>query len=188
LGVVQWSFYFETARRIVAAPLLFCCIPMQTEIDIAKMSYGVAVVSILALVFSIPNFGWAQNSAPKQSLSANSNSANLVARGQYIVDGLSRCGQCHTPRDSNGNPIRDQWLEGAAVWLQPAEPSANWPLKAPRIAGTPAGSDADLLKLLTTGIWRDGNPLREPMPQFRMSPEDAKAVIAYLRSLSPQPH
>ncbi|HUO13747.1 MAG TPA: hypothetical protein VMX38_02080 [Verrucomicrobiae bacterium] len=62
----------------------------------------------------------------------------------------------------------------------------NWPLQAPRIAGNPPGTDAELVKLLTTGIWRDGRPLREPMPQFRMSMDDAQAVVAYLRSLTPQ--
>jgi hypothetical protein len=41
-----------------------------------------------------------------------------------------------------------------------------------------------MIKLLTTGIWRDGKPLRAPMPQFRMNRSDAEAVVAYLRSLS----
>ena len=38
------------------------------------------------------------------------------------------------------------------------------PLKAPRIAGTPPGSDSDLVTLLTTGSWRGGQRLRPPMP------------------------
>jgi mono/diheme cytochrome c family protein len=63
-------------------------------------------------------------------------------------------------------------------------PVTDWPLEAPRIAGLVPGSDDDMVKLLTTGIWRDGKPLRAPMPQFRMSRSDAEAVVAYLRSLS----
>lgn len=97
------------------------------------------------------------------------------------------CGQCHTPRDNSGQLDRSRWLEGAALWLMPATPIQNWPLKAPRIAGDPAGSDEDLVKLLTTGVWKQGERLRPPMPQFRMSREDAQAVVAYLKSLSPGP-
>jgi mono/diheme cytochrome c family protein len=96
------------------------------------------------------------------------------------------CGQCHTPRGENGAPDRSRALEGASVWLKSAEPTENWPVQAPRIAGTPPGTDAEMVTLLTTGIWRDGNYLRPPMPQFRMSREDAEAVVAYLKSVNPQ--
>jgi len=41
-----------------------------------------------------------------------------------------------------------------------------------------------MIKLLTTGIWTTGNPLRAPMPQFRMERSDAEAVVAYLKSLT----
>jgi hypothetical protein len=43
-----------------------------------------------------------------------------------------------------------------------------------------------MIKLLTTGIWNTGNRLRLPMPQFRMDRSDAEAVVAYLKSLTPQ--
>jgi hypothetical protein len=65
-------------------------------------------------------------------------------------------------------------------------PIENWPLKAPRIAGTLPASDEDMVRLLTTGIWKDGSRLRPPMPQFRMTREDAEAVVAYLRTLGRQ--
>jgi mono/diheme cytochrome c family protein len=111
----------------------------------------------------------------------------LVKRGAYIANDLAVCSQCHTPRNVEGNPDHGKWLEGAPVWLQSAQPVADWPLLAPRIAGDPPGTDAEMIQLLTTGIWRDGKPLRPPMPQFRMSVEDAQAVLAYLKSLNPQP-
>jgi mono/diheme cytochrome c family protein len=110
-----------------------------------------------------------------------------VARGRYIVEGVAMCGQCHTPRDSNGNLEQNHALEGAAVILGPPNPDPNWPLKAPRIGGNPPASDADMVKLLTTGIWTDGKPLRFPMMPFRMNEADARAVVAYLKSMTPQP-
>jgi mono/diheme cytochrome c family protein len=108
-----------------------------------------------------------------------------VERGKYIVESVAMCSQCHTPHTDNGDPDRTQWLAGGALWLKPGPPIADWPLKVPRIAGTPPGTDEEMVTLLTTGIWRDGRRLRPPMPQFRMTREDAQAVVAYLKSLNP---
>lgn len=96
------------------------------------------------------------------------------------------CPQCHTPRDENGKVDRRHLLEGAPELFQPPRPDPNWPLTAPRIGGNPPASDQDLIKLLTTGIWTDGKPLRLPMMPFRMSESDAKAVVAYLKSVNPE--
>lgn len=120
----------------------------------------------------------------QSNVSSNTNQGK-VARGQYIVNGVAMCGMCHTPRNDANEIDRGRWLDGAALWLLPAHPDANWPLKAPRIAGTPPGSDEEMVRLLTTGIWKDTGYVRPPMPQFRMSREDAEAVVAYLRSLTP---
>lgn len=95
------------------------------------------------------------------------------------------CGMCHTPRNDANEIDHGRWLDGAALWLLPAHPQQDWPLKAPRIAGTPPASDEDMVRLLTTGIWTTGTHLRPPMPQFRMDKDDAEAVVAYLRSLTP---
>jgi hypothetical protein len=68
----------------------------------------------------------------------------------------------------------------------PAKADSDWPISAPRIGGTPPASDADMVKLLTTGIWTNGNRLRLPMPQFRMDRSDAEAVVAYLKTVKAQ--
>lgn len=124
----------------------------------------------------------AQQQAPKQNASSNE---GKVARGEYIVNGVAMCGMCHTPRNDANEIDRGRWLDGAALWLLPAHPQQDWPLKAPRIAGEPPASDEEMVRLLTTGIWKTGTYLRAPMPQFRMSKDDAEAVVAYLRSLTP---
>jgi mono/diheme cytochrome c family protein len=123
--------------------------------------------------------------APQQPSANSSVNQGKVARGQYIVNGVAMCGMCHTPRNDAGEIDRGRWLDGAALWLLPAHPDADWPLKAPRIAGSPPASDEEMVRLLTTGIWKTGTYLRTPMPQFRMSKEDAEAVVTYLRSLTP---
>lgn len=141
------------------------------------------VILILGLAtFSVS--GRPQANAPSQTLKSGTNESR-IARGKYIVEGVAMCGMCHTPRTDSGEIDTSRSLDGAAVWLLPARPTGNWPLKAPRIAGTPPASDDDMVRLLTTGVWTDGTHLRPPMPQFRMSREDAEAVVAYLRSLTP---
>ena len=126
---------------------------------------------------------WAQTANRKSA----SNATGDVERGRYLVEDVARCGQCHTPNDEHGSPDRSHWLAGAAVWLVPANRAADWPLSAPRLAGILPGTDDEMVTLLTTGIWRDGKRLRPPMPQFRLNREDAQAVVAYLKSLTPGP-
>ena len=142
------------------------------------------LLSVFLFVFVLNMASHAIPGAPANQ----SGNAAQIARGKYIVEGVARCAQCHTPRDENGNPDPNHPLDGAAVWIKPASPSTDWPLTAPRIAGTLPASDADMVRLLTTGIWQNGQTLRQPMPQFRMTKEDAESVIAYLRSLHPAPH
>ena len=96
------------------------------------------------------------------------------------------CPQCHTPRNADGTLDHAHELEGTAEFFQPPHPDQNWPLKAPRIGGDPPANDQDMIKLLTTGIWTDGKTLRLPMMPFRMSEADAKAVLAYLKSVKQQ--
>ena len=129
----------------------------------------------------------AQSAGAKHGAKDNGGVNGEVARGKYIVEDVAMCGQCHTPRDDNGQLEQNEWLNGASLWLQPSRPTTDWPLKAPRIAGNPPGSDADIIKLLTTGLWQDNQRLRPPMPQFRMTRDDAQAVLAYLKSLSARP-
>ena len=148
---------------------------------------------VLLLLVTVASLSHAQNSQPpdnarnRPGVNQNSSSQSAEARGQYIVEDLSRCGQCHTPRESDGTPDRSRWLQGAPVWLKSAEPVDDWPLLAPRIAGTLPGTDAEMVTLLTTGIWRTGTYLRQPMPQFRMSRQDAESVIGYLKSVKSAP-
>ena len=146
------------------------------------LAFSLSTAIALALILDAVAF--TQDSKPQRQ-SKPAGAATDVARGKYLVEGVAVCGQCHTPRDSNGNPDRTRWLQGAAVPWMPAQPDSNWPLSAPRIGGTPPADDADMVKLLTTGIWTTGDRLRFPMPQFRMDRGDAEAVVAYLKSLTP---
>jgi len=143
---------------------------------------GVVAISVLLIGHEYPASAQeAKKTAPAQASSTGS----AASRGQYIVEDVAMCGQCHTPRLANGNPDRSRWLAGAPVPYQPSQPTANWPTVAPRIAGQTPTTAEGMVILLTTGIWTDGKPLRDPMPKFHMTKADAEAVVAYLKSLTP---
>lgn len=144
--------------------------------------FVVLLLAVGLLSWRVPR-SRAQTPQNRRPASSESN-ASQIARGKYIVEDVAMCGTCHTPRDDSGEIDQALWLDGAALWLLPAHPTADWPLKAPRLAGSPAASDEELVRLLTTGIWKTGGHLKSPMPQFRMSQADAEAVVAYLHSLT----
>jgi len=127
----------------------------------------------------------AQEAKQKQPQAASKarGEAELIARGKYIVEGLAACGDCHTPRNKDGDIDRTKWLSGAPVFYEPAQRVPGWAISAPRIAGLPPGRDTEIITLLTTATWRDGKAPRPPMPRFHMKREDAEAVVAYLKSL-----
>ena len=137
---------------------------------------------ILLLSFLGLAVGLAQSKQPS-STKAESGGQALVERGRYIVEDVAMCELCHTPRDENGNVRKDRWLQGGPAQLRPSYPAPTWAIIEPRIGGGPPGTDADFIKLLTTGISRTGAPPNPPMPPFRMTRADAEAVLAYLKSL-----
>ena len=59
---------------------------------------------------------------------------------------------------------------------------------APPIAGGPAAyTDEQFAAFLQTGVRPDGSMARPPMPQFRLNEEDARAVVAYIKTVPPAP-
>ena len=112
--------------------------------------------------------------------------ADVVARGQYIVTSIGGCNDCHTPMTPQG-PDMAHSLQGSqlAIRLLPQfDGQIPWASAAPQIAGGPAAyTDDQFAHLLMTGEKPDGTHLRAPMPQFRLHAEDARAVVAYIKTV-----
>ncbi len=105
-----------------------------------------------------------------------------IQRGKYLVENVAMCGDCHTPRDGNGQFDRGQWLQGNVLDIKPDHPMPFAAVAVP-IAGLTGFSDEKAVKFLETGLDVTGKPAMWPMPQFRFNHDDAVAVVAYLRSL-----
>jgi len=108
--------------------------------------------------------------------------AGDVARGEYIVSSVAMCVQCHSPRDEAGNIIESRKLTGAPMPVRGPMWSASWAYSAPPIARLTGFTDEQIMALLTEGRATGRPKPKPPMPPFRMTREDAAAVIAYLRS------
>jgi mono/diheme cytochrome c family protein len=106
-----------------------------------------------------------------------------VERGRYLVEEVARCPECHTPRNAQGDLEPDAWLQGASTWISPVQPNHNWAELAPPLAGLPSYTDEQAERILEKGTGPEGEALRPPMHTYHLTREDARAIIAYLRSL-----
>ena len=114
--------------------------------------------------------------------------AKVVVRGKYLVEEAIVCQECHTAKLENGEYDRAKWMKGAAMPFAPIQPIANWHKSAPDL--TPAGllwkrwGPEALVRFLETGKTPKGTTSGPPMPAYRLSREDALAVVEYLKTLN----
>ena len=116
------------------------------------------------------------------SVTAQNN--NPIVRGQYLVEQVAMCADCHSPRNEQGEFDRVHWLQGAPIGFKPIFPMPAWADIAPSIAGIGNEEEEAVVKLLETGLNSQGMLARPPMPTYRLSHSDAVAVVAYLKSLN----
>ena len=139
--------------------------------------------AVLLVAATLPGQLQPVRSAFAQGSTAAGGVVGNSEHGRYLVERVAMCVECHSMRDSQGNIVPGTRFMGGPMPVRPAW-SADWPVSVPRIAGLPGYTDELAVRLLTQGaIKRDGTALRRPMPPFRMTPQDAADVIAYLRSM-----
>jgi len=134
---------------------------------------GLSAVALMSLAA-------AQRSTPQSAPPAGGSD---VERGKYLVENVAMCGECHTPRNSRGDLKYDAWLQGASTWIRPVAPIQPWADAAPPLAGMPSFTDEQFATILEKGTGPEGEALRPPMHIYHMHHEDAKAIVAYLKSL-----
>jgi mono/diheme cytochrome c family protein len=106
----------------------------------------------------------------------------LIARGDYLVNNIGGCNDCHTPMTPQG-PDLSRALQGAPLGFAPTV-EMPWAPVAPPIAGIPGHyTEEQFVTFLQTGVRPDGSRPLPPMPAFRLNEDDARAMTAYIQSL-----
>ena len=108
-----------------------------------------------------------------------------VERGNYLVNGVLTCGNCHTPRAKGGVFDMSRQLSGGPqVFDEPAFVVRGSNLTPDKDTGIGSWSEADIKKALQEGVRPNGTPLAAIMPYafYKIfTPRDLDAVVAYLK-------
>ena len=116
-----------------------------------------------------------------------------LQRGSYLVNNVLFCGACHTSRE-HGNLLTesertDAFLGGGNVYDDKGMGVVWIPNITPDVeTGIGSWKDDEILRALRDGVAKDGRFMVPLMPfgayQY-LSDDDARAVVAYLRSVPP---
>ena len=155
-------------------------VPLTRLLPWRRIAAGVGVLS-LNLAFVQPARPAA--AAPPQAQATQSGGSAVVARGEYLANRVAMCVQCHSPREANGAVRMSEKFRGGAIPFRSPWPDSEWAYQAPSLVGLPGFSDEQIVALLSQGRATGRSAPRSPMPAFRISPDDALAIAAYLRSL-----
>ena len=110
-------------------------------------------------------------------------------RGKYLVS-IAGCNDCHTPGYFLGKPDMARFLGGSEVGFEiPGLGVFHGPNLTPdKETGLGNWTDEQILTALQKGARPDGRMLAPIMPWHafaNLTVEDAKGIVAYLRSLPP---
>lgn len=114
-----------------------------------------------------------------------------VERGRYLVESIMACGNCHTPKDAEGQPIASRNLSGGLTFSPPPFVGTASNITPDRETGIGTWSDQDIKRSIVEGKRPDhgrlpNTPLAVVMATsfFKaLTPSDLDAVVAYLRSV-----
>jgi mono/diheme cytochrome c family protein len=134
-------------------------------------------------------YGWKQLFLEPGPFEPDPDRSAAWNRGAYLVEAVTHCGECHTPRNRwTGALDRSRWLAGTADGPEGETAPNITPHAATGIGGW---SDGDLRFLLQLGMMPDGDVVGSLMHEVvedgtaSLPRDDLDAIIAYLRSLPP---
>ncbi len=116
-----------------------------------------------------------------------------LTRGAYLVENVLACFECHNDRDwtkFGGPPIEPRGAGGPCYGEEYGNPGK---ICSPNITpdeetGIGSWTDGEIMRAIREGVDKDGKIIFPMMPYneySRLSDEDTRAVVAYLRKLPP---
>jgi len=105
-------------------------------------------------------------------------------RGAYLVAGIGRCGECHTPRTWWGAPDPQRLLAGGRDHVGKKAPNITPDSKT----GIGNWSEAEIVTVLTDGATPNFDEVGHSMAEIvrntaRLTEEDRRAIAVYLRTV-----
>jgi mono/diheme cytochrome c family protein len=117
-----------------------------------------------------------------------------IALGDYLFNHRMACTGCHTPElePHRFSRVPDKARIGAGRHMGGTADGLPTETYAPNLTPTALGdwTDGEIYRAIVSGVTRKGRPLFPlmPYPSYRiLDPEEAKALVAYIRALPPQP-
>ena len=113
----------------------------------------------------------------------------LLERGTYLVETITACGNCHSPKDPRAADVVEGMEYAGSFMIR----EDNFTAFAPNITmdvetGIGGWSDEEIIVAIRDGFRPDGSLVRPPMPVpfYRaISDYDVRAIVAYLRTIKP---
>lgn len=162
---------------------------------IRRVLGAIAALLLLAITGLLVKFYvLSPRSRPAPAMTAQA-SLEALERGKYLVNNVAACIGCHSPvqEDKPGDPPVDGRI-GAGRDFGDWGPDVPFRLRAPNLTpdketGIGAMTDGEVIRAMREGIGKDGRALFPQMPYVTyartLSDEDALAIVAYLRTLTP---
>ncbi|KAA3613350.1 MAG: cytochrome C [Calditrichaeota bacterium] len=159
---------------------------MKKVFKIVGILLGVIVLLLIGgVVFLMLRFPLIEE-APIVKIDATT---ELIERGEYLVNNVTACFECHSPNNETyfSKPII-KGKEGSGRLFLGDESGFPGNLYSRNITPTTLKNwtDGEIMRAVTSGIGKDGNPLFAIMPYKsyqQLSEPDLHAIIAYLRSI-----
>ena len=107
-------------------------------------------------------------------------------RGAYLVNAVTHCGECHTPRNLLGGFKQSQFLAGNPHGVDDAKVSN---ITSDRNTGIGKWTENDLVYYLETGATPDGDYAGDAMAEIidnstsHLTGDDRRAIAVYIKSL-----
>lgn len=111
-----------------------------------------------------------------------------VQRGEYLVNSIMTCQNCHTPRGEKGAMNFSKDLSGGLTFDEPPFKVTASNITPDPETGIGKWSDADIKKALQEGVRPNGSAIATvmPYPYYKvLTPGDLNSIVAYLKSVKP---
>ena len=186
LPVMPFEKYSGMAQEDVKAMIAY----MRTLKPVKKATTPLNTWAPFARSVGTPLFLKIFGSAAKSPAKAPTSG---VERGRYLVDHVTLCGDCHTPRNFIGAPVSSQYMAGASQQIGPlGEAVPN--ITPDKETGIGSWSRDEIAELLISGTKPDFDNVQGLMAEVirgtphgykDMKKEDALTIADYLKSIPP---